>query len=67
MVELLDAQLGALGFVEVLVDDRCLRFAKADEVDDVGEDFDEPLTRRLVQVLEGEVMNPTLACRQNPS
>ena len=67
MVELLDAQFGALGLVEVLVDDRRLRFAEADEVDDVGEDLDEPLPRRFVQVLEGEVVNPTLGFRENPS
>ena len=40
---------------------------EADEVDDVGEDLDKPLSRWLVQVLEGEVVNSALRFRENPS
>ena len=44
----------------MLVDDRRLRLAKADEVDQIREDLDEALVRRLVQVCEGKVADTTL-------
>lgn len=59
-VEGLDAGLGAFGFVEVLVDGGGLGLAEADEIDDVGEDFDEALVRGFEEVGEGEVVDAAL-------
>lgn len=59
-VEGLDAGLGAFGLVEVLVDGGGLGLAEADEVDDVGEDFDESLVRGFEEVGEGEVVDAAL-------
>lgn len=59
-VEGLDAGFGAFGFVEVFVDDGGLGFAETDEVDDVGEDFDEALVGGFEEVGEGEVVDATL-------
>jgi EAL domain-containing protein (putative c-di-GMP-specific phosphodiesterase class I) len=60
IVELLNAQLGTLGLVEVLIDDFGLGLAEADEVDHIREDLDEALVRRLVQIVESEVVNAAL-------
>lgn len=60
IVKLLDAELSAFRLVEMLVNDGCLRLAEANEVDDVGEDFDQAFARWLVQVLEREVMDAAL-------
>lgn len=60
IVKLLDAELSAFRLVEMLVNDGCLRLAEANEVDDVGEDFDQAFARWLVQVLEREIMDAAL-------
>ena len=65
VVELLDAEFGALGFVEVLVDDTGVGLAEADEVDDVGEDFDEARVGGLVEVVECEVCYAALDQRMS--
>ena len=44
----------------MFVDGGGLGFAEADEVDDVGEDFDEAVVRRFEQVLEAEVVDAAL-------
>lgn len=60
VVQLFDAELGALRLVEMLVNDGCLRLAEADEVDDVGKDFDEAFACGLVQVLECKIVDSAL-------
>jgi len=60
VVELLDAELRALGLVEVLVDHGGLRLAEADKIYHVGEDFYEALVGGFVEVLEGEVVDSAL-------
>ena len=59
-VEVVDTTFGTLDLVEVFVDCCGLRFAEADEVDDVGENFDEAVVCRFEEVGEGEVINATL-------
>ena len=59
-VEGLDAGFGRFGFVEVFVDSGGLRFAEADEVDDVGEDLDEAIMRGFQEVVEGEIGDAAL-------
>jgi len=44
----------------MLVDYCCLRFSKADEVDYVGENFDESFPSRFIKVLKGKVLDSTL-------
>ena len=44
----------------MLVDGGGLGFAEADEVDDIGEDFDEAVVGRAEEVGEGEVGNAAL-------
>ena len=56
-VELLDAQLGALGFFKVLVDVGGLRLAETDEVYDVREDFLQAWICWLVEIREGKVVD----------
>jgi hypothetical protein len=60
IVQLLDPELCAFCFVEVLVDDFGLRLAEADEVDHVRKYLDKATMRRLIQVLECEVVDTTL-------
>ncbi len=60
MVEGFDAGFGGFRSVEVGVDGAGLGFAEADEVDYVGEDFDEAFVRGFEEVGEGEVVDAAL-------
>jgi hypothetical protein len=60
LVELIDAFLDPLRLFPMLIDNRGLRFAEADEVDEVGEYLNEAFARRLVEVLESEVVDAAL-------
>jgi hypothetical protein len=60
VIKLLNVGLGALALVEVLVDNSSLRLAKADEIDQVGEDFNEAEMCRLVNILEREIVDAAL-------
>lgn len=59
-VQSVDAGFGDLDLVEVLVHGGRLRFAEADEVDDVGEDLDEAIVGGAEEVGEGEVGDAAL-------
>jgi hypothetical protein len=58
--ELIDSRFGFFGLVEVLVDHRGLRLAETDEVDQVGEDFDESIVSRFCKIGEGKVIDSAL-------
>jgi hypothetical protein len=59
--QLLDAQLGALSLVEMLVNNLRLALPKPDEIDHIREDLDQPEMARLIQILEGEIVDAALA------
>jgi len=59
-VKSFDARLGRLRLVEVLVYGCRLRFSKADEIDDVGEYFNEAVMCWFREVREGEIIDSTL-------
>lgn len=55
VVQGIDARFCELDLVEVHIDGGCLRLAEADEVDEVGEDFDEAVVGGAEEVGEGKV------------
>ena len=59
-VEGIDAGFCEFDLVEVRVDGGSLGLSEADEVDDVGEDFDETVMGGAEEVGEGEVGDTTL-------
>lgn len=59
-IEGLDPGLGGFGFVEVLVNGGCLRFAESNEVDDVREDFDQTVMSWFQKIGEGKVGDTAL-------
>ena len=66
-IEGFDTGFCGFGFVEVLVDGGGLGFAEADEIDDVGEDFDEAIVGGFEEVGEGEVVDTALGLLSKPS
>lgn len=44
----------------MLINYRCLRLSKSDEIDDIGEDFHESVMCRSQKIREGEVVYATL-------
>lgn len=63
-MKLLDLTLCALGAIEMLVNDRCLRLSEADEVYDVGKYLDEARMRGSIEVRERKVFNAALYSRR---
>jgi hypothetical protein len=56
----INARLCLLCFIEVLINDLGLRLPESDEVDEIGEYFDQSIIRRFGQVGESKVIDTTL-------